>query len=220
VYGFADDHSHNGGTVNVSVQLNGTFASGTTHSLWIVSESFGYPNDMPSFSSPKPRGISGSIAINGQSIAADTWTVRSDTVGNELQVWSANGAELVQWTAGASTSPLTWLQTTFTSPVLSVNESLLVNVTGLGRGHLFVNGFDLGRYWTILRNDGSGRPTQALYPIPFDLLNQGGSNRLVVGETLGATNPAQVSIVLLSLAAGPSSVPYTTWLTQIYDCQY
>jgi hypothetical protein len=219
--GSANDISHYGGTENVSVPLTGSFAPASTHSLWIVSESFGYPSSVvvPT-QSGFPRGIVGAIAVGGVSIASEQWTTRSDLAGNMWQVWSPAGANTVQWTPGFSTAPLTWLQTSFQAPFLAANQSLLLNVTGLGRGHAFVNGFDLGRYWTILRNDGSNVPSQGLYPIPIDVINQGGSNRLVFGEILGATNPSLPSVVLVSLAAGPSSVPYSTWSSTVYDCQY
>jgi hypothetical protein len=40
---------------------------------------------------------------------------------------------------------------------------------GMNRGHAFVNGHDIGRYW-LLEGSRSGYPTQWLYHLPQDWL--------------------------------------------------
>ena len=103
--------------------------------------------------------------------------------------------EPVQRTATTTPVPgVTWLRARFTPPPSfgaasdpgADPEALLLNVTGLGRGHAYVNGRALGRYWTKRRNDGSGMPTQSLYVVPSEWLAAGGAvNALVLVEVGG-----------------------------------
>jgi len=58
---------------------------------------------------------------------------------------------------------------------------LFVSTVGWGKGNLFVNGFNLGRYW-------SAGPGETLY-VPAPLLRSG-SNSIVVFETLAIADPA------------------------------
>jgi len=56
-----------------------------------------------------------------------------------------------QWneTIGRSS---TWFTTTFTIAQdvdMYIDNPLFLNVTGLSRGHAYVNGMDIGLYWTI-----------------------------------------------------------------------
>ena len=59
---------------------------------------------------------------------------------------------------------------------------LLLDAVGLGRGHFYVNGQDLGIYWPQEGISGTRR-----YYIPLELLrNDKANNTLVVFEELGA----------------------------------
>lgn len=64
------------------------------------------------------------------------------------------------------------------------------------RGHCYINGHDIGRYWLIPAAD--GLPTQLLYHIPPDWLNwgEGAVNTVTVSEELGAVDPSQVRVVV------------------------
>jgi len=67
---------------------------------------------------------------------------------------------------------------------------------GVKRGHFYVNGHDLGRYWSILMNDNSGRETQSLYHIPKEWVDlKGGKNLLTLGEVVGATDLQSVMVI-------------------------
>lgn len=215
-----DNHSHDG-TYSVTFTFNLNLTPGAAHQLVILSETLGYDNGMGSGSTAKFKGIFGSVTLGGTNITAQSWRVRNDLAGNYYQVWSASGANKVPWSTGGNLStPITWLQTTFTVPAVPAGASVLLNITGLGRGHAFVNGNDIGRYWSILRNDGSNQMTQTLYHIPTDWLNVGasGSNTLTLGEILGAPNPGLASIVLSTLQPGSPSPPSGGWGGSVISC--
>jgi hypothetical protein len=72
--------------------------------------------------------------------------------------------------------------------------SILLDANGLGRGHAYVNGFDIGHYWLITSTD--GQPTQRYYQIPPDVLGGPNSlNTLTIVEDLGAPNIGAIQIV-------------------------
>ena len=58
---------------------------------------------------------------------------------------------------------------------------VVLDATGLGRGHAFVNGFDIGMFWPLvpIAKGGFGA-SQTYYHVPPDCLRPGGSNELVV----------------------------------------
>lgn len=101
-----------------------------------------------------------------------------------MQLYTSLGASRVNWTAVEAARPLIWFRNTFATPSLTnkvrrviasdselllieVSQVLMVDVTGLSRGRVWVNGardflsdklfltlrsqgHDLGRYWTLV----------------------------------------------------------------------
>ena len=68
---------------------------------------------------------------------------------------------------------MTWYKTSFPDPrpAAPTNSSLLFDANGLSRGHYYVNGHDLGRYWTLASGKGAAaEPVQRYYYIPADVL--------------------------------------------------
>ena len=60
----------------------------------------------------------------------------------------------------------------------------------MGRGHIYLNGMDLGRYWLI---EVDGIPVQQYYFLPPDLIQD--TNLLTLIEELGAPDPSKVALV-------------------------
>ena len=70
---------------------------------------------------------------------------------------------------------------------------LLLDAKGLGRGHFYVNGHDLGRYWPLV--PGASRH----YYVPLELIKKGTTNMLAVFDELGAPRLATVTFVYSQL---------------------
>ena len=221
--GVADDHSH--GDKDLTLTITATDASPAGASkLAILSETLGYSNDMSTGSGPKTKGIIGAVKINGNELSGAQWTMRGDLTGNFLKIGSAGNKDKVTWTKGPTTgaSPrLTWLQADFTlARALAPGERLHFNATGLGRGHLFLNGNDAGRYWTIQRNDKSGEATQTMYHMPTAWLNPAGtSNLITVAEVLGASAVEQPGLFVVSMQPGSGPVPSSGWGDGVNSCE-
>jgi hypothetical protein len=82
---------------------------------------------------------------------------------------------------------VTWLRAAFDSDALELapGDALLLDAQGLGRGHAWVNGHDLGLYWNIARNDAPYDETQRYYVVPREWLVRG-LNECVFAEVGGA----------------------------------
>lgn len=218
--GFVDDHGHSDGThtYSVSVPTAAMSASAGTSTLTILYASLGYSNDMGAGSTGKTKGILGSVKLGSTDLSSNGWVQRANLAGQQIQLPSGSPTTPITWQTGASTVPMTWMRTTFNAPAsFPAGSAAALNATGLGRGHYFVNGRDLGRYWNIQRNDGAG-PIQTLYHIPIDWLNLGGSNTLYVVDTLGAADAASVSVVTTSRGGPAPATPSGGWADAIVSC--
>jgi hypothetical protein len=122
-------------------------------------------------------------------------------------VWSNSSSSIVP-SGGDDTLPLSWFRTVFTVPPSMVasavagKASILLDPTGMARGHLYLNGFDLGRYYPASAGAATAGLGGTIY-LPPSLLED--TNVLVLGEELGATQPTAVRIILSTLATPPSS---------------
>ena len=185
----------------------GDVAAGS-HTLSLLSSSLGIENGMGSGEIPyrnhwKGVKAGGKVHVGSLDITtASTWTLRPYLTGEFLDLPSATGHSSVPWSsewAAATGMPLTWYYAQFPAvqtPGSGV-YSVLIDMTGFTRGHAFVNGHDIGRYWLIAGSD--GQPTQQLYHIPPDWLVQGGMNTLTVLEEVGAVDPTAVRLYVSQL---------------------
>ena len=213
-----DQRSHDQGTVTVNVTLNLTqFHPNQPYLLEILSVSLGIDNYNIGPGHFEYKGIVGNISIDGQSlISNDTnvWEHQKGLAGEAAQIYTEEGSKTVewnpQWTTAINTS-VTWFQSRFDLDRLARQDlnanPVLVNASGLNRGHLFVNGNDLGLYWLIpvhcqvagfshhLQGGTTcNQPSQQYYHIPPDWLMPK-NNLLTVFEDLGASSPGSVNIV-------------------------
>ena len=97
-----------------------------------------------------------------------------------------------KWTPvapGAEAPGVTWLRAAFDADALALapGDALLLDARGLGRGHAWVNGHDLGLYWTVPRNDASHVETQRYYVVPREWLVRG-ENEAVFAEVGGVAS--------------------------------
>jgi len=225
--GTGEELSHSGGSAELSLSLNVTSAAlsaGGSLTLSLLSSSLGIDNGggVHNGSSTGVKGITStaprSVLLSGVDItSAAPWTQVVGSVGEAKAVYTAAGGAAVPWTAAGSslsTPPLTWLKASFTAPAsvlppppgVEVSATLNLDVTGLSRGRFFVNGMDLGRYWSRLC--GSSSMCQRFYSIPLDLLLPGeGANTLVLLDELGASNISAVALAVSANTAPPPPPP-------------
>ena len=100
-----------------------------------------------------------------------------------------------------------WAKTKFDAPAEWDPQGvtpLAIDLTGASKGHLYVNGFDCGKYW--LRG-GSAAEAQRFYQLPQDKVVQKG-NLLVLFEEIGIANYTALRVVAPVVASRSTGAAY------------
>ncbi|TPX31599.1 beta-galactosidase [Synchytrium microbalum] len=138
-------------------QLN----SSTTHTISILSVSDGiahYNQHIEAIT----KGITGRVTVNGNDMTNCGWNMRPGLRGEQYQFPTNTTAP---WTKPLTNStvipslPLTWYKLTFPitsfypqiTPTLSTNlTTYVLDLASMKRGVAYVNGYNIGRYWSQL----------------------------------------------------------------------
>ena len=140
------------------------------------------------------KGVTGDVFLGDKNITTGKWLHRAKLTGEIMEVYTINGSKNVSWSdnyADYTDKPVVWYQHTFTSPSVEPGYSLLLDLLGMQRGYVYLNGVNLGRYWLTQVN---GVYVQRYYYIPHSLLQTSG-NFLVLAEEIGAVAPENVQLV-------------------------
>ena len=212
-----DDHNHDHGAVNATIALDlSKFKPNQQYLFEILSISLGLDNGV-SEGNFDYKGIVGKVTLNGQSLMNDSdnlWVHQKGLVGEYYQIYTEEGSSKVdwdsQWTKGIDT-PITWFQARFDLDHLAQQDTnanpVLLDAQGLTRGHAFINGNDIGLFWSV-QNICNGRipgacqqafvncyePTQRYYHIPSDWLKPK-DNLITIFDDSGAHSPGSVGLV-------------------------
>ncbi|KAK7251323.1 hypothetical protein RIF29_34404 [Crotalaria pallida] len=177
---------------------------------------YGYGFDM------KKTGIAGGpvqlVGKNNETIdlSNNLWSYKVGLNGEKKRLYDLQPRIGVSWVNGASKTypverPMTWYKADFNSPFGT--NPVVVDMQGMVKGHAWVNGHSIGRYWPsfISSADGCsytcdyrgdykpekkcstncGEPSQRWYHVPRSYLNNE-KNTLVLFEEIGG-NPTNVS---------------------------
>ena len=183
--------THNEGDMNYSLSVE--TESGRTQQLCLLSVSLGV-NTHTEPGEYDLKGIIGDVILGRENITSGKWLHRAQLTGEILRVYTVNGSSNVTWNSNYTEytgRPLTWYKHTFPSPKLEPGFSLLLDLLGMQRGYVYLNGVNLGRYWLTQVN---GVHVQRYYYIPQSLLRDTG-NFLVLGEEIGSVAPENVRLV-------------------------
>ena len=212
-----DNHDHAHGAVTATVALDlSKFKSNQPYLFEILSISLGLDNGVSS-GSFEYKGIVGKVTLNGQSLMNDSdnlWVHQKGLVGEYYQIYTEQGSSKVdwdsQWTKGID-KPITWFQARFDLDHLVQQDTnanpVLVDAQGLTRGHIFINGNDIGLYWSIQSfcneqtfcccqqaHINCFKPIQRYYHIPSDWLKPK-NNLITIFDDLGAHSPGSVGLI-------------------------
>jgi len=162
------------------------------------------------------RGLMGTVKLNGVDITSGGWTHQVGLQGEAYQLYQQSGQGKVTWNTNyAKDKPLTWYKTNFDIPadVYSSGAPLALDLSSTSKGFVWVNGYNLGRYYPIAIADGNcqqcdyrgsfnpdkcregcGMPSQNWYHVPREYVNQT-NNLLVLLEEIGGDPAAGVTLV-------------------------
>ncbi|AEE86646.1 Beta-galactosidase 3 [Arabidopsis thaliana] len=193
-----------------------------TNRIALLSVAVGLPNVGGHFESWN-TGILGPVALHGLSqgkmdLSWQKWTYQVGLKGEAMNLAFPTNTPSIGWMDASLTvqkpQPLTWHKTYFDAP--EGNEPLALDMEGMGKGQIWVNGESIGRYWTAFATGdcshcsytgtykpnkcqtGCGQPTQRWYHVPRAWLKPS-QNLLVIFEELGG-NPSTVSLVKRSVS--------------------
>ncbi|XP_052180489.1 beta-galactosidase 15-like [Diospyros lotus] len=193
--------------------------------ITLLSATVGFPNYGPLFD-VVASGLPGPVEIVGRKddetiikdLSHHKWTYRVGLHGEEDKLYSLDSRYASKWQADnlPTQRMFTWYKTTFKAPLGT--DPVVVDLQGLGKGHAWVNGNSIGRYWPsfLAAEDGCsleacdyrgtydnnkcvtncGQPTQRWYHVPRSFLNDD-ENTLVLFEEFGG-NPSLVKFQTIS----------------------
>ena len=171
---------------------------GTTNiTITIVSVSLGLEclfNNQKGPEAQDKKGIIGTVKLNDK-VLSGPWGHRAFLNGEKLQVYAPGSTDEVSWTevpSAANIPPFTWFRTKFDRPSGMKSDDIIILQFGEGsgftensRGHFYLNGVDLGRYFGISVNS---KKVQSNYFIPNDII-QDKDNLFVYVDEAGGTHP-------------------------------
>jgi Glycosyl hydrolases family 35 len=191
--GAADHHFKKEGPITLKIEL-GDLAGGK-HRLQLLSESLGYMNLIGRWGGTtlqKTKGITGNVWLslggtNTSLVDGRDWRSYPGLHGEAVaRVDGMNRGSFMKKLDGVSSRrTATWSSVLFDSPGYDPTfQAFAVTITR-GRGHLWLNGRDLGRYWNITRGE-TDMYSQDTYFLPSDYLHADGRlNELIIFDAFG-----------------------------------
>lgn len=198
-----------------------TFSQGVNlraglNEIALLSIAVGLPNIGPHFETWN-AGVLGPVSLHGlnegyRDLSWQNWTYKIGLKGEELGLHSLSRSSSVEWVEGsliAQKQPLTWYKTIFDVP--DGDEPLALDMNSMGKGQIWINGQNIGRYWPAYKASGTcspcnytgsfnetkcltncGEASQRWYHVPRSWLRPKG-NFLVVFEEWGG-DPYSISL--------------------------
>ncbi|KAL6224296.1 hypothetical protein ACLB2K_003151 [Fragaria x ananassa] len=175
------------------------------NTISLLSATVGFPNYGGGFEDIK-TGIIGPVELVGQNgdetviknLSERKWSYKVGLHGMNDQLFSSASRK---WSVEGvpENRTMTWYKTTFKAPLGT--EPVVVDLQGLGKGHAWVNGHSIGRYWPSYLAPEDGCSVEACdyrgtydnnkYHVPRSFL-QDDENTLVLFEEFGG-NPSYVN---------------------------
>ncbi len=151
------------------------------------------------------KGIWGDVLWKGEPLPGP-WRI-SPGLRGERRMWYDDSRDFDKWREDEQrflNQPLIWWKAFFSPGECS--EPVYVDLSGMKKGTLWLNGRCLCRYWLIkaepvsgwldespVKSHGIGEPTQRMYLLPFEWLRPD-MNNLVLFEEIGG-NPRNIRII-------------------------
>lgn len=176
--GETNDHTHGDDSIVLNITM-GDLQPGIRR-LTFLSESLGYHNLIGRWNGntgPKLKGITGSVNVTSDYLLTDGRSWRSCAGLSTEQAAFQNGLNIgvlednlipTTGTELHKTSP-TWWSGRFRSPSFDARKKSLFLEVSVGRGHFWLNGHDLGRFWNITVG-ARNHLSMKYYMLPHDYL--------------------------------------------------
>lgn len=197
-----------------------------TNVISLLSGTVGHAHYGASFDMKETGIVGGPVKLiatssgNTMDLSKSSWSYKVGLNGEARRFYDSKIKNGVQWNINNIDigKPLTWYKTTFKTP--EGKDSVVLDFIGLTKGHAWVNGQSIGRYWPTMVADkngcdikcdyrgnygadkclsGCGEPSQRFYHVPRSFLNNDTkSNTLVLFEEMGGS-PFNVSVQTVTI---------------------
>ncbi|KAL5705655.1 hypothetical protein ACHQM5_023930 [Ranunculus cassubicifolius] len=200
----------------------------------LLSATVGLANYGPFFDL-KPTGIAGGpVTLAGagdvsvtKDLSSNLWFYKVGLNGETKKFYDVNTRNFNnKWSEQSvpMNRAMTWYKATFQAPL--GRDPVVVDLNGMGKGHAWVNGHSIGRFWPsfMAKADGCsdtcdyrgkyedkkcltncGKSTQRYYHIPRSFLLDDAINTLVLFEEIGG-NPTQVNFQTVTVGKACGNV--------------
>ncbi|RZB59644.1 putative beta-galactosidase 10 [Glycine soja] len=151
-------------------------------------------------------------------LSKNKWSYKVGLHGEHEMHYSYENSLKIWYTDAIPTERIfVWYKTTFKSPI--GDDPVVVDLSGLGKGHAWVNGNSIGRYWSSYLADENvcspkcdyrgaytsnkclsmcAQPSQRWYHVPCSFLRDDDQNALVLFEELGG-HPYDVNFLTVTV---------------------
>ncbi|PON89990.1 Glycoside hydrolase [Trema orientale] len=174
-----------------------TLKAGTNH-IAVLGMTVGLPDSGAymehRFAGPRAVTILG-LNTGTIDLTQNGWGHQVGLSGEKTPVFTEDGSKKVEWgeIKEEKGKALTWYKTQFDSP--EGRDPVAIRMTGMGKGMIWVNGQNVGRYWMSYLSP-LGKSSQEEYHIPRSFLKPT-QNLLVVLEEEKA-NPKDIEILTVN----------------------
>ncbi|XVE99945.1 hypothetical protein REPUB_Repub03eG0243800 [Reevesia pubescens] len=174
-----------------------------------------------------PEGINGGPVVltdnknATMNLSSNTWNYKVGLNGEVKQLHDPKSPYARLWISSEelpTDRPMTWYKATFKAP--SGTDPVVVDLQGMGKGHAWINGNSIGRFWPAQITDSNGcneecdyrgkykdnkcltncgNPSQRWYHLPRSFLNRN-INTLILFEEIGG-DPSQVSFQTVTVGS-------------------
>ncbi|KAL5705289.1 hypothetical protein ACHQM5_023614 [Ranunculus cassubicifolius] len=200
----------------------------------LLSATVGLANYGPFFDL-KPTGIAGGpVKLAGagdvsmtKDLSSNLWSYKVGLNGEIKKFYDVNARNFnSKWSQESvpMNRAMTWYKATFQAPL--GRDPVVVDFNGMGKGHAWVNGHSIGRYWPsfMAKENGCsdtcdyrgkyedkkcltncGKSSQRYYHIPRSFLLDDASNTIVLFEEIGG-NPTQVNFQTVTVGKACGNV--------------
>ncbi|CAN0846104.1 Beta-galactosidase 14 [Linum grandiflorum] len=143
-----------------------------------------------------PRGVSIIGLKSGRlDLSSNGWGHQVGLDAENVEVYTEDGSCRVKWTQiQVQGRALTWYKTYFYAP--EGRNPVVVRMTGMGKGMVWINGNSIGRYWMSYLTS-LGQPTQSEYHIPRSFMKRRWNLMVILEEEEGA-NPEKIEILTVN----------------------
>lgn len=177
--GIRGSHSHTGWNLMPSLKAG-------EHTLALLVENLGMFNSGAEYDVPlcEPKGIFGPVWMNGEEVSG--WQMRAGIAKDEgIDFWRNPGPSTWKKADGSACKGPVWVKATFEMPDGFDGAVRLETGSHAGKGSVWLNGHNAGRYWKIGPQQSLWVPLSQLQPV----------NEVVFFEELGI-EPSQIAVQL------------------------